>query len=60
MSSSYKSDNDGDNTGTIVENKHINGLEINLNCVIILFNNGFSVFKVYCSPRSILMPDTKS
>ena len=41
--------------GLIVQNKHINGLEINLQWVIITFNNGFSVFNVCCGPRSILM-----
>ena len=40
----------------IVKNKLANGLEINLECVIITFNHGFSVFNVDCGPRSILMP----
>ena len=37
--------------GIIVENKFINGLEINLECVIITFNHRFSVFNVCCSPK---------
>ena len=48
VSSQYRSEKDGDNIGIIVENKHINGLEINLECVIITFNHGFSVFNVCC------------
>ena len=32
-------------------NKHENGLEINLECVIITFNHGFSVFNVLLRPR---------
>ena len=35
---------DAENIGIIVENMHINGLEINLECVIITFNHRFSVF----------------
>ena len=43
MSSLYREAKDGEIhvIGIIVENKHINGLEINLECVI---NNRFSVF----------------
>ena len=52
----YRDVKDGETTGIIVENKHINGLEINLECVIITFNHRFSVFKVCCSPWWILMP----
>ena len=56
MSSLYKSEKDGENIGIIVEYKLINEVEINLECVIITFNHGFSVFNVYCGPPSILMP----
>ena len=58
VSSQYRSEKDGENIGITVENKHINGLEINLECycVIITFSHGFSVFKICCGPRSILMP----
>ena len=34
-------------------NKQGNGLEINLKCVIITFNHGFSVFNVCCSPGEV-------
>ena len=51
MSSQYRSEKE-----RLVENNHINGLEINLECVIITFNHGFSVFNVCCGPRAILMP----
>ena len=34
----------------------INGLETDLECVIITFNHGFSVLNVCCGLRSILMP----
>ena len=37
VSSLYRSENDGENIRIIVENKLINGLEINLECVIITF-----------------------
>ena len=50
--SQYRSKNDGDNIGIIVENKDINGLEINLECVIITFNHKFSMFNICCGPRS--------
>ena len=40
----------------ILENKHLNGLEINLECAIITFNHRFSVCNVCCDPPSILMP----
>ena len=46
----------GENNGKIVKNKLVNGLEINLDCVIITFNRGFSVFNVCCGPRPILRP----
>ena len=39
MPSLYRSEKDGENIGIIVENKYINGLEINLECVIITFNH---------------------
>ena len=42
--------------GIIFENKHINGLKINCECVIITFNHRFSVLNIYCSPCSMLMP----
>ena len=42
----------------IVKNRLVNGLEINLECVIITFNHGFSVFNVGSGPRSILMPSS--
>ena len=51
----YRDVKDGEIIGIIVENKHINGLEINLGCVIITFNYWFSVFNVCCGLRSILM-----
>ena len=56
VSSSYRSEKDGENIEIIVENKHINGLEINLECVIITFNNRFLVLNICCAPWSILMP----
>ena len=37
----------------IVKNKLVNGLEINLECVIITFSHGLSVFNIGCGPRSI-------
>ena len=46
VSSLYRSEKDGGNIGIIVENKLINGLEMNLEDVIITFNHRFSVFKV--------------
>ena len=45
----YRSEKDGENIGIIVENKLINGLEINLECVIITINYRF--FNVCCSPH---------
>ena len=36
----------------------VNGLEINLECVIITFNHRFLVFNAGCGPLSILMPST--
>ena len=56
MSSPYRSGKDGENIGIIVENKLINGLEINLECVIITFNHRFSELNVCCGPWLILMP----
>ena len=53
MSSQYRSEKDGENIGIIVENKLINGLEINLEGVIITFNHGVSVFNVCCGPFRI-------
>ena len=53
MSSLYTVAKDGE---TIVENKHLNGLEINLEHAIITFNHRFSVCNVCCDPPSILMP----
>ena len=44
----YKGAKDGEIIGIIVENKHINGLEIDLECVIVTFNQGFSMFNVCC------------
>ena len=41
MSSLYSGVQYGEIIGITVENKHINGLEINLECVIITFNHGF-------------------
>ena len=46
MSSQYRSDKDGENIGIILESKLTNGLEINLECVKITFNQGLSVFNV--------------
>ena len=46
MLSLYRDENDGKNIGIIVENKHINGLEINLECVIITFIHRFSVINI--------------
>ena len=37
-----RDEKDGEITGVIVE-KHINGLEINLECVIISFSHGFQL-----------------
>ena len=34
VSSLYRSEKDGENIGILVENKHINGLEVNLACII--------------------------
>ena len=56
MSSLYRDAKVGEIIGILVENKHIDGLEINLECVIITFNHGFSVFNVCIGPRSKLMP----
>ena len=52
----YRGAKNGEMIGIIVENKLINGLEINLEHVIIIFNHGFSVFNFCCGPRWILMP----
>ena len=40
----YRDAKDGEITGIILENKHLNRLETNLECVIIKFNHGLSVF----------------
>ena len=56
VSSQYRSEKDCENIGIIIENKLINGLEINVEW----FNHGFSVFKVCCGPRSILMPSASN
>ena len=53
VKSLYRYAKDG---GIIVENKHVNELEINLERVIIIFKHRFSVVNVCCAPRSILMP----
>ena len=50
-----RSEIDGENIIIVVENKHINGLEINFECVIIIFNRRFSAFDVCCSPQSVLI-----
>ena len=42
VSSQYRSEKDEENFGIIVANKLINGLKIDLECVII-FNHGFLV-----------------
>ena len=55
VSSLHWSEKDGDNIRMIVVNKHINGLEINLEYVMIIFNHRFSVFNVSCGPWSIFM-----
>ena len=44
MSPLYRDAKDGKIIRIIVENKHINGLEINLECVIITFNHRFLMF----------------
>ena len=54
MSSLYRSEKDGENIGIIVENKHINGQEINLECII-TFSHGFSMFNIYWGAQLILM-----
>ena len=51
MSFLHRGAKDGGIVGIIVENEHINGLQIT-------FNYGFSVFNVCCGPRSILTPST--
>ena len=53
ISSLYSDEKDGENIGTVVENKHINGLEINSECVIITFRHRCLVFNVFCGPRSV-------
>ena len=50
VSTQYRSEKDGENIAIIVENKLINGLEINLEYVIITFKHGFSVLNVCCGP----------
>ena len=56
MSSLYRGEIHGENLGLFGENKHINGLEINLECVIITFKHGSSVFNVCPGPLAISMP----
>ena len=41
MLSLYRDEKNGETIGIIVENKHINEPELNLECVIITFNQGF-------------------
>ena len=53
----YRGAKDGEIIGILVENMHINRLEINLECVIITFNHECSVFSICCGPWSILIPD---
>ena len=53
MSSQYWSEKGGESIGMI--SKLINGIEVNLECVIITFNRVFSVFNVCCGPLSIFM-----
>ena len=48
--SQYRSEKDGENIGIIDENKLINGLEINLECVIIIFSHRILVFKRFLHP----------
>ena len=50
MSSPYRDAKHEEIIGLIVENKHLDGLEINLECVIITFNHGVLVFNVCCDP----------
>ena len=50
----YSGSKSGEMFGIIVENKHINGLETNLERIIITtLTYGFSVFNVCCGPGSI-------
>ena len=56
MLSLYWGTKDGEIIGIIVENKHINGLEVNLECVIIAFNHWCSMLNVCCGSHLILMP----
>ena len=53
----YRDAKDGEVTGIIVENKHINGLETNLECVIIKFNHGVSVFLTFIAALGLLLPE---
>ena len=50
MPSQYTSEKDEENIGIIVENNLINGLEINLECVIMILNHRFLVFNICCGP----------
>ena len=50
MSSLFRGTKDREIIGIIVENKHINGHKINLECVIITLNHGFLVFNVLLWP----------
>ena len=52
MSSRYRDGKNGEITEINVENKNINGLETNLECVILTFNHKWSVLNVCCGPQS--------
>ena len=55
MSSLYRGAKGGEIIGQYMLKISINGLEINLEFVMITFNHVFSVFNVCCGPRLILM-----
>ena len=59
MSAVNREAKDGEIIGIVVANRHLNGLEISVECVIIIFNHECSVFNVCCGPMSILIPDAK-
>ena len=46
VSSQYRSEKDGENNGIIVENKHMNGLEILVWEIIITSKHRFLVFNI--------------
>ena len=50
----YRGAKDGETVGIIIENKHINGLEINLESVMFNVCCGFRVGHIYniCRPRA--------